>query len=275
MFLKKLKRFNKEVKQYYKEKDKRHVAILYLALRVLVILCLVREILLGNYHNVFLCLLTLLLFFIPYLVDDKLHIKLPNTLEMIILLFIFSAEILGEIQNFYGLIPNWDMILHTINGFLAAAIGFSLIDILNTTERFHIKMTPIFVALVSFCFSMTVGVVWEFFEFGTDRLLHIDMQKDTVVTNINSVSFDETKTNTAIHLDDITKTIIYYDEGKTKEMVGYLDLGGIDTMEDLFVNFIGALTFSVLGFFYIKNRDGYRFAESFIARKKNFFKIQE
>lgn len=275
MFPKKLKQLNKEVKQYYKEKDKRRVAILYLALRILVILCLVREILLGNYHNVFLCVLTLLLFFIPYLVDDKLHIKLPNTLEMIILLFIFSAEILGEIQNFYGLIPNWDMILHTINGFLAAAIGFSLIDILNTTERFHIKMTPIFVALVSFCFSMTVGVVWEFFEFGTDRLLHIDMQKDTVVTTINSVSFDETKTNTPIRLDDITKTVIYYDKGKTKEMVGYLDLGGIDTMEDLFVNFIGALTFSVLGFFYIKNRDGYRFAESFIARKKDFLKARK
>ncbi len=267
--LKKWRLFKEQLKTYYQKKDKRHIAIFYFILRLLVILCLIREVLLGNYHNVFLCVLTLVLFLIPFLVDNKLKIQLPSTLQIIILLFIFSAEILGEIQNFYGIFPNWDTILHTLNGFLAAAIGFSLIDILNTTEMFHIKMTPIFVALVSFCFSMTVGVVWEFFEYGSDRLTQADMQKDTLVTTISSVNFEGAKSNVPVVLKDVNKTVIYYDNGQ-KEVIkdGYLDLGNIDTMEDLLVNFIGAITFSILGFFYIKNRDDYKIAENFIPRKK-------
>ena len=94
----------------------------------------------GNYENAILCILTLVLFMIPIIIDKKLNIKLPSTLEIIILLFIFSAEILGEIQNFYGQIPYWDTMLHTINGFLCGAIGFSMIDILNRNEKLHSKI---------------------------------------------------------------------------------------------------------------------------------------
>ena len=156
---KKAKEFKKRLVEYYKEEENKKVAIFYTVLRFLVILCLIREIFIGNYHNVFLCLLTLVLFVIPFFIEDKFQVTIPNVLEIIILLFIFSAEILGEIQNFYNIIPNWDTILHTINGFLAAAIGFSLIDILNRTDKVHIALSPIFVALVAFCFSMTVGVI--------------------------------------------------------------------------------------------------------------------
>ncbi len=121
---KKAKEFKKRLVEYYKEEENKKVAIFYTVLRFLVILCLIREIFIGNYHNVFLCLLTLVLFVIPFFIEDKFQVTIPNALEIIILLFIFSAEILGEIQNFYNIIPNWDTILHTINGFLAAAIGF-------------------------------------------------------------------------------------------------------------------------------------------------------
>ena len=134
--LKRIKNFQKRLVEYYKEEENKKVAIFYTILRLLVILCLIREIFMGNYHNVFLCILTLILFVIPFFVEDKFKVSIPNVLEIIILLFIFSAEILGEIQNFYNIIPNWDMILHTLNGFLAAAIGFSLIDILNSTDKF-------------------------------------------------------------------------------------------------------------------------------------------
>ena len=265
--LRKWSSFRKKVSSYYQEQDKKGVAILYLILRSLVIICLIRELLLSNYHNVFLCVLTLILFLIPFFVDHKLKIKMPDLLEIIILLFVFSAEILGEIQNFYGIFPYWDTILHTLNGFLAAAIGFSLIDILNRSERIHITLTPIFVALVSFCFSMTVGVCWEFFEYGADRLTNADMQKDTIVNQVSSVEFEGAKSNVPIVISDIEKTIIYYD-GKKEEINGYLDLGIIDTMEDLLVNFIGALTFSALGFFYIKNRDEYKITERFLVHSK-------
>lgn len=267
---KKWKKLKERIKLYYSKKEKKSVAILYTILRIMVLLCLIRELFLGNYHNVFLCILTLILFLIPYFVDSKLKIEIPRVLEIIILLFIFSAEILGEIQNFYGIFPQWDVILHTLNGFLAAAIGFSLIDILNRSDLVHIKLTPIFVALVSFCFSMTVGVFWEFFEYAADRLTDADMQKDTIVDKVSSVEFDGAKSNVPVVITDINQTIIEYGDGKTEVVEGgYLDIGNIDTMEDLIVNFIGALTFSVLGFFYITNRDNYRFTEQFIVRRKH------
>lgn len=269
--LNKVKAFKKRLVEHYKEEKNKKAAIFYTILRLLVILCLIREIFIGNYHNVFLCLLTLILFVIPFFIEDKFKITIPSVLEIIILLFIFSAEILGEIQNFYKIFPNWDMILHTLNGFLAAAIGFSLIDILNRTDKFHIKMSPIFVALVSFCFSMTVGVVWEFFEFGADQFLNADMQKDTVVNRVSSVDLKGAENFDPITIKDITKTKIYYDNNKLTEIDnGYLDIGIIDTMEDLFVNFIGAIFFSTLGYFYILKRDNgrYRQLEHFIPKKK-------
>lgn len=190
-------------------------------------------------------------------------------LEIIILLFIFSAEILGEIQNFYGIFKHWDTILHTLNGFLSAAIGFSMIDILNRTERFHIKLTPIFVSLVAFCFSMTIGVLWEFFEFGGDQLFKMDMQKDRIVQTISTVELNKEEENVPIIIDNIKTTTISYmdDNNKMQEITienGYLDLGIIDTMKDLIVNLIGAIVFSVIGYLYIENRDKYKIAEHFI-----------
>ena len=120
----------KTIKEYYKENNKKTLTI-YIILRLLVILSLVLQIFRGNWNNAFLCFSTLVLFTIPYFLDKKFKIALPNVLETIILLFIFSAQILGEIQNFYGTFKHWDTMLHTLNGFLCAAIGFSLIDILN------------------------------------------------------------------------------------------------------------------------------------------------
>lgn len=254
-----------------KEHKKRDITV-YLVLRVLVIITLILQAARGNFENVFMCILTLILFTIPSLIDKKLNISLPNVLESIILLFIFSAEILGEVQNFYGIFKYWDTILHTINGFLCAAIGFSLIDILNRSEKFHTKMSPAFVALVAFCFSMTIGILWEFFEFGMDTTFHTDMQKDRIVQNISSVTINPEGKNTPITIKNINETTVnYMENGENKQLTivdGYLDIGIKDTMKDLFVNFIGAVIFSILGLLYIKDRDEYKFAEKFIPKLK-------
>lgn len=250
-----------------KEKQKLTInIIIYLILRFLVIVSMVGQGLRGNWNNVFLCFLTLLLFTFPVIVNKKFNIELPKTLEIIVYLFIFSAEILGEIQNFYGIFKHWDTMLHTLNGFLCAAVGFSLIDILNRTERFHIKLTPIFVALVSFCFSMTIGVLWEFGEFALDRYFLKDCQKDRVVERISTVELNKENKNVPIIVDNIDKTVIYSNNGEKTYTIenGYLDLGIIDTMKDLFVNFIGAIVFSILGLLYIKDRDDYKFTEQFL-----------
>ena len=242
---------------------------IYLILRILVIITLIIQLVRGNWENAFLCILTLFLFCIPSLINHKLNIKLPSVLEIIIFVFIFSAEILGEIQNFYGIFKNWDTILHTINGFLCSAIGFSMVDILNKNRKSYFKMTPIFVVLVAFYFSMTIGVLWEFTEYAIDNTLTKDMQKDRIVTKISSVLLNEENKNKPIVIENIEKTVIYSkdNEGKRIEFEienGYLDIGLKDTMKDLIVNFIGALTFSFIGMLYIKNRDNYKFTELFL-----------
>lgn len=245
--------------------------IVYIILRSLVILTLVMQCIHGNYTNVFTCILTLLLFYIPDIAERTLNIDLPNVLEVIIYLFIFSAEILGEINNFYMTIPHWDTVLHTINGFLMAAIGFSMIDVLNRHPYFHITLSPVFVAVVAFCFSMTIGVVWEFFEYNMDITFRTDMQKDFVVQSISSVSLHPEKKNIPIVLKDIQRTDIHYiKNGKPAvETIqnGYLDIGLKDTIKDLKVNFIGAVAFSVIGYIYIINR-GKGFAGNLIPKLK-------
>ena len=263
--------------KYFDNYSKRNITI-YLILRALVILTLIRQIFMGNWNNVFLCGLTLIFFVIPAVIEKKLNLALPDALQILILLFIYSAEILGEINEFYILIPYWDTILHTLNGFLCAAVGFSTIDILNQKEFFHATMSPLFVALVAFCFSMTIGVMWEFFEFGADQILRYDMQKDIIVNTISTVKLDPDGKNKAVIIKDIEKTIIQSKdkEGNIKETIiegGYLDLGVDDTMQDLIVNFIGAVVFSILGLLYIANRDKYKFAENFIPKMRKTEKI--
>jgi len=218
-----------------------------------------------NYENVFLCALTLLLLVIPSFVQVTFKVELPTTLEIIILLFIFAAEILGEISEFYLMFPFWDTVLHTMNGFLAAAIGFSLVDLLNRSERTVFNLSPLFTAIVAFCFSMTIGVLWEFFEFGMDLIGGYDMQKDTVIHMIRSVTLDPAGRNVPYVLDGITETAV---NGKELGLGGYLDIGLIDTMEDLIVNFIGAFLFSVIGFFYVKNRGKGGLVGRFVPRRK-------
>ncbi len=237
------------------------VFTVYVVLRLIVVAELVLSILRGEYESAFICLLVLILFILPFFIQQNFGIQLPTTLEIIILLFIFAAEILGELEGYFITYPNWDTMLHTTTGFLSAATGFALIDILNRNSRIKFHLSPIYVALAAFCFSMTVGVLWEFFEFGMDRLFHLDMQKDTVVQSITSVMLDPTNSNTPITIDGIHSVAV---NGNDLGFDGYLDIGLYDTMEDLFVNFIGAVTFSVIGYFYIKHRGKGKLARAFI-----------
>ena len=239
--------------------------IVYVILRSLVILAMILQIFNQNYENVFLCLLTLVLLTVPSFIQVQWKIELPTGLEIVMLIFIFAAEILGEISSYYIKYPLWDTILHTINGFLMAAIGFSLVDLLNQHNKETFNLSPAFMAVVAFCFSMTIGVVWEFFEFGMDTLFGLDMQKDTIIHAINSVTLDPTRTNTVVRIEDIQTVLI---NGQDLGLGGYLDIGLIDTMKDLIVNFIGAFIFSVIGFFYVKSRGQGKFAKRFIPRTK-------
>jgi len=248
--------------------NKKLVYTVYFVLRLSVILMLVAQFFNHNYENVLLCVLTLVLFMLPSAFERRLHIDLPDTLEIIILLFIYAAEILGEIQSYYTSYPGWDAMLHTMNGFLCAAIGFALVDILNREEKVSLHLSPFFMAVVAFCFSMTIGVLWEFFEFSMDQLALFDMQKDTVIHTISTVNLDPNHGTTAVIVKGIRDVVLVLEDGTRMPLGlgGYLDVGLVDTMEDLFVNFVGAVVFSTIGYFYVKGRGRGRFATRFIPR---------
>ena len=260
-----------KIKEVIQKTNKKTLAV-YVIIRFLIILCLIMQIIHKEWGNAFLCLLTLILITIPFIVEDKFKITLPNTLETIIILFIFAAEILGEINNFFNIFKHWDTMLHTLNGFICAGIVFSLVDLLNKNSD-KINLSPAYLLLVSFTFSMTIGVMWEFGEYAMDKIFLTDAQKDTQINTISSVYLNEKGENKSVILKDIEYTKIYSKDkdGKTVETTvgGYLDIGLNDTMKDLMVNFLGAIIFNLIAYLYIKNNQKWQFVEGFLPRKGN------
>lgn len=226
----------------------------YVVLRFIVILILIRCILRGDIESAFVCVLVLVIYLLPQFVENRLNIDIPTTLEVIIFVFVFAAEILGELQSYFIKYSNWDTILHTSSGFLCAAVGFSLVGLLNRSDNVKVQLSPGYLAITAFCFSMTIGILWEFIEFSADRLFLLDMQKDTIVNQISSVSLDPTNSNISITVKGIKDVILVTDSGEQAlGLGGFLDIGLYDTMEDLFVNFVGAVVFSVAAFFECKS----------------------
>lgn len=249
-------------------RNKGIVSAVYILLRLSVVAILIAQVFNRDFENVMLCVLTLVLFTLPSLLERRLKIDLPDTLEIVILLFIYAAEILGEIRSYYTAFPFWDTMLHTFNGFLCAAIGFCLIDLLNRSKKITFSLSPLYVAMAAFCFSMTVGVLWEFFECAMDQLFFLDMQKDTIIPAISTVMMDPNHGTNPVYFGNITDVILVYGDGTQQALGlgGYLDIGLLDTMEDLFVNFVGATVFSFFGYWYIKRRGKGRIARRFIPR---------
>ena len=233
-------------------KQNKATFIIFTILRILIVVAMIRSIVIRNYEGAATCVLTLLLLLIPAFLEGALKINIPPLFEAIIYCFIFAANILGELAHFYAHIPIWDTMLHTLNGFLFAAVGYSTVDLLNRNSK-KIKLSPLYLTLVAFCVSMTIGVLWEFFECGMDIFFHTDMQKDFIVNSIRSCELDPAHNQTVIEVKDIVSTQITTASGEVVNIEsGYLDIGILDTMKDLFVNFIGAIVFCIFGFIYEK-----------------------
>lgn len=259
------------------KKERRHIldvqemrehkvkAAIYIVLRVIIVAVLVYSIIRGKWENTLTCALSFLLLMVPSFIENQMKIDIPNVMEVIMIMFVFAANIMGEMGAFYEKIPMWDTLLHTMNGFICAGVGFGLIDILNQNDKIKINLSPLFVCLFSFCFSMTVGTVWEFFEFGMDMFFGKDMQKDTIINSINSYLISS-ESNEILRIKDITDTAV---NGESLGINGYLDIGLIDTMKDMLVNFVGAVVFNFAGFFYLKGRGKHTgFIKNFIPKRK-------
>ena len=169
------------------------------------------------------CILGIVAMFFPSIVEKRLKVTIPSTMLVLYTLFLYCAIYLGEVQSFYYNVPHWDTILHGFSGAMLGALGFSFVDILNKTEKFHLNLTPLFVVIFSFSFAVTLGVFWEIYEFAFDGILGLNMQKFAL------------------------------DGGK--ELVGRAALN--DTMKDLIVDAIGALVMSIIGYISLKYEKGW------------------
>ena len=260
----KINEYRKYLRDSYRRNHK--TFIFYTVLRVLVVLTLIRCLFTGNYQSAMLCLLSLILFLVPAFLQDKMRIEIPPVFQVIIFGFIFAAEILGEVDHYYVRIHGWDTMLHTMNGFLCAAVGFSLVYLLNRGSD-NVNLSPFYLTLVAFCFSMTIGVLWEFFEFSMDQFFFLDMQKDFIVQEFGSVTLDPENLGTPIDVAGITDTVIHTASGQTYTIEnGYLDIGILDTMKDLLVNLLGAVVFSAIGYSTLKFSKSSKVADSLMIK---------
>ena len=178
------------------------------------------------------CVLGLVVMLLPSVLQRRLHIEIPSGMIILFLVFLYCAIYLGEVQSFYYVIPFWDDILHSFSGAMLGALGFSFVTLLNRAEKVPMNMSPIFVAVFAFCFAITLGVIWEFYEFTFDGLMGLNMQK--------------------FMLENGTP------------LPGREAL--VDTMTDLFVDAGGALVISVVGYFSLKYKKGW--IEKFQIRRR-------
>lgn len=123
------------------------------------------------------CLLGLVVLSLPSILQRKLHMTIPNFIYIMYYIFLYCAIILGEVMNFYYVIPHWDVILHFFSGAMLGALGFILVSQLNDSEKIRVSLSPAFIALFAFCFALSCGAVWEVYEFVFDGVLGLNMQK--------------------------------------------------------------------------------------------------
>lgn len=255
-------------KVYHNLRSGRRLIPFYAMFWAITVAVIVLAALNRNWSGCFAGCLALVLFLLPSFAEESLRIELPTILEVIVVVFVFCAQILGEIGMYYTRFPFWDTMLHCTSGFLFAAFGFSLVDLCNRSRRVDVKLSPFFLSLVAFCFSMTVGVLWEFFEFGIDQLFATDMQRDSVIRDI-AVRYFSPDGETPIRIEQISQTVIHTADGAIYYIPGYLEIGLLDTLKDLFVDCAGAVVFSVIGFFYVRSRGKGRIARQFIPVVQN------
>lgn len=169
------------------------------------------------------CLLGIVVLHVPGFLSRRFKFDVPNTMYILYILFLYCAIFLGEVRNFYHVIPHWDTILHGFSSIMTGLFGFMVVSILNQSSKATIHLSPLFVALFAFCFSMTIGTLWEAYEFIFDGMLGMNMQK--------------------FLLEDGTS------------LIGRDALA--DTMEDILVDGAGALIASVCGYFSLKHQRGW------------------
>lgn len=169
------------------------------------------------------CILGLITIHLPSILERKLHFELPSLLYTFYIIFLYCAIFLGEVRSFYYLVPQWDTVCHFCSSMMMGFFGLMVVTILNRDKHLSVSLSPFFVCLFAFCFSVTLGSIWEIYEFAADGLFGMNMQKFTLADG----------------------TVL----------VGHAALA--DTMKDIIVDVLGSLLASVIGFFSIRKGKGW------------------
>ncbi len=129
----------------------------------------------GRWQLVFVAFATFALSLLPILFARRFGIKVPTSFYVFIVLFVFASIFLGEAFDFYNRYWWWDLLLHSGSAMAFGLVGVLFMLMLFGSDRY--AAPPWAVAFFAFCFAMTVGAVWEIFEYAMDRNFGLNMQK--------------------------------------------------------------------------------------------------
>jgi len=175
------------------------------------------------------CLLGLAVMMLPSVIERRWKITIPSYMHICYVVFLYAGIYLGEVRNFYYTVPHWDTILHTFSGAMLGAVGYSIVETLNSQEKIKVNMSTGFVALFAFCFALAMGVLWEIYEFSVDQILSLNMQKYATENGLPKIGSEAL----------------------------------LDTMKDLIVDSVGAFAFTI--FMYVEKKSEKKI---FLRRKK-------
>ena len=164
------------------------------------------------------CILGLVTIHLPSILERRLRFELPGLLYGFYIVFLYCAIFLGEVRSFYYLFPRWDSMLHFFSSMMTGFFGLMVVTILNRDRHVSMNLSPLFVCLFAFCFSVTIGSLWEIYEFLGDGLFGLNMQKFMTAQGELLVGHDALR----------------------------------DTMKDIIVDVLGALLASVIGMISIR-----------------------
>lgn len=181
------------------------------------------------------CTVGIIIIFLPSKMEERFRITIPNLMQILYFIFLYCAIYLGEVRNFYFRIPYWDLILHGFSAGMLGALGFVIVNFLNDSKWKNIQLSPFFVALFAFCFSITCGAIWEIYEFLADGILCTNMQKFITADGIVLIGREAVR----------------------------------DTMEDFIVNVLGALIITTIGYIQLKRKR--RYLEKLESSKRSIF----
>ena len=133
------------------------------------------------------CSVGLVVMCLPGIVSRRFQVVLPGTICVLYYIFLYCAIFLGEVLDFYYVVPHWDTMLHAFSGAMLGALGFVLVDFLNKDSHVKVSLSPFFISLFAFSFALSVGALWEVYEFSFDYLLGLNMQKHTTSNGIGLV----------------------------------------------------------------------------------------